>query len=93
MRDIIGKLKSTEVNNALDEVENKFRRDWEASIMSQAELYSYAKKDSNLDFDMWYPDIKDGYVWTNGKAITDQELDSLLKVDMSPSGEGLTSIK
>jgi hypothetical protein len=93
MRDIIGKLKSTEVNSALDEVEKKFRKDWEASIMSQAELYSYAKKESNLDFDMWYPDIKDGYVWTNGKAITDQELDSLLKADMSPIGEGLTSIK
>ena len=53
--------------------------------MSQAELYSYAKKrESNLDFDMWYPDIKDGYVWTNGKAITDQELDSLLKVNARP---------
>jgi hypothetical protein len=93
MNDIIKKLKSTEVNSALDEVENKFRKDWEASIMSQAMLYRHAKKVSNLDFDMWYSDIKDGYVWTNGKAITDQELDSFLKVNMSPSGAGLTSIK
>ena len=56
-------------------------------------LYSYAKKESNLDFDMWYADIKEGYMWTNGKNITGQELDSFLKVDMSPSGAGLTSIK
>ncbi len=40
MKDIIKKLKSKEVNNALDEVENNFRRDWEASIMSQAMHYS-----------------------------------------------------
>jgi hypothetical protein len=93
MKDIIKKLKSTEVNNALDEVENNFRRDWEASIMSQAMLYSYAKKKSNLDFDMWYADIKEGYMWTNGKDITSQEMDSFLKVDMSPSSAGLTSIK
>lgn len=93
MKDIITKLKSTEVNNALDEIEKKFRKDWDASIMSQAILYNYAKKVSNLDFDMWYPDIKDGYVWTNGKAITDQELDSFLRVDMRPSDDGLTSIK
>jgi hypothetical protein len=93
MKDIIKKLKSTEVNDALDEVEKNFRLDWESSIMSQATLYSYAKKVSHLDFDMWYADIKDGYVWTNGKDITDQELDSFLKLEMSPSGDGLTSIK
>jgi len=93
MNEIIKKLKSTEVNNALDELQDKFRKDWEASIMSQALHYSSARKVSKLDFDMWFPDIKDGYVWTNGKDITDQDLETFLKVDAGPSDPGLKSIK
>ena len=93
MKDIIKKLKSTEVNNALDELEKNFRRDWETLLMSQAELYSYAKKRSNLDFDMWYHDINDAYVWTNGKNVTNQEVDSFLKGLPSPIGTDLPLIK
>ncbi len=93
MKDIITKLKSTEVNNALDEVENKFRSDWLGLMRSQFELYAAAKKRSNLEFDMWYDLITDGYVWTNGAKTTDQEVNSLLNGFLSPSDAGLTSIK
>jgi hypothetical protein len=104
MKDLIKKLTSIEVNNALDEIEKNSRRDWEASIMSQAMLYTYARNRSNLEFDMWYPNqlnpdrslksfINDAYVWINGKNVTDQEVNSFLKGLPSPSDLGLTSIK
>lgn len=93
MQDIISKLKSKEVNNALDEIQDKFQGDWEAWIMLQRNLYEDARKRSNLDFDMWYPNLTKSYVWTNGKKMTDQEVDSFLKGVKGPSGAGATSIK
>jgi hypothetical protein len=46
-KDIIKKLKSTEVNSALDEIENNSRSEWLTLIKSQFDLYGTAKKKSN----------------------------------------------
>jgi len=93
MKDIIKKLKSTEVNAALDELAKAYSAEWMDKIIAQAKLYTDARTKSNLEFDMWYPDLNDAYVWTNGKDVTDQEVASFLKGVMKPSGAGLTSIK
>ena len=72
------KLKSTEVNKALDEIEKDFESDWNALLWRQFKVYSAARKRSNLEFDMWFDNITDGYVLTTGKKVTDAEVDSLL---------------
>lgn len=93
MADIIGKLKSTEVNLALDELETRFGSEWLGLIQSQFELYQRAKTVSNLEFDMWYDHVSEGYVWTDGTTTTDAEADALLSGDLVPVGDGLTSTK
>jgi len=93
MKGIIGKLKSTEVNLALNELETKFGSDWLTLIKSQFELYQRAKTVSNLEFDMWYDKVTEGYVWADGANTTDAEADALLAGDLIPVGSGMTSIK
>jgi hypothetical protein len=78
LKKIMDKLKSTEVNKALDEIEKDFESDWNALIVEQFKLYGVARKRSNLEFDMWFDLITDGYVWTTGKKVTAADVASLL---------------
>jgi hypothetical protein len=91
MNALVGKLQSKEVNKALDELDKKFRTDWMGLIRTQFELYSRAKVQSNLEFDMWYNLLADAYVWTNENLTTDQEVDALLAKDIDPRDTGPTS--
>jgi hypothetical protein len=93
MKELIAKLQSTEVNNALDEIDKKFRSNWLSLLQTQFEHYALAKKRSNLEFDMWFDLITDGYVWTNGNLTTDQAVDAHLTGDVKPSDAGLSSIR
>jgi hypothetical protein len=96
MKTLIGKLQSTEVNKALDELVNQFPTKWMALIREQFEFYSRAKVESNLEFDMWYNLLKhaeDAYVWTNENLTTDQEVDTLLANNIDPRDTGPTSTR
>jgi hypothetical protein len=84
MNAVINQLTSKEVNQAIAELDSKFRSKWLALIRSQFELYERSKTQSNLEFDMWYNFITEGYVWTNGQLVTDQQADSLLTGDLDP---------
>jgi hypothetical protein len=84
MAAVISQLTSKEVNAALAELDRRFRSKWLALIQSQFELYERSKTQSNLEFDMWYNLIHEGYVWTNGQLVTDQQADSLLTGDLDP---------
>jgi len=92
--DVVDKLKSTEVNKALDEIEKDFRSKWLGLLQSQFELYSLAKKKSNLEFDMWYDKMTtDAYVWTTGKTTTTADADSVLTGFLTPNDTGLGSVR
>jgi hypothetical protein len=93
MKAIVAKLKSTEVNDALAELVKDYLAKWMYRIHQQAKLYTDARKKSNLEFDMWYPDLNDAYVWTNGKDVTDTEVASFLKGVVKAKGIPLRSIK
>jgi monoamine oxidase len=93
MKDLIKKLKSTDVNNALDEIERNYRSNWLALIRSQFELYATAKKRSDLEFDMWYDNITEGYVLSTGKGVTDREVVSHFRRVNWPTQGKLTSIQ
>jgi hypothetical protein len=84
MTAIINQLTAQEVNAALAELDRKFRSKWLALIRSQFELYARSKTQSDLEFDMWYNLVHEGYVWTNGQAVTDQQADSFLTGDLDP---------
>jgi len=90
---IMNKLKSTEVNKALDEIEKDFESDWNALIWSQFRLYSTAKTKSNLEFDMWYDLITEGYVWTTGKKVTSAEVAAVFAAPVSTVDDIGISIK
>lgn len=93
MKAVIKRLKSKEVNAALDELAKDFWAEWGTLIAIQAKLYSQARKKSNLEFDMWYPDLDEAYVWANGKEVTDQEVAAFFKGVPRHSATRLTSIK
>jgi len=93
LQKIMKKLKSTEVNKALDEIEKDFESDWNALIWSQFQLYSTAKKKSNLEFDMWYDKITEGYVFTTGKKVTAAEVAALFAAPVTNIDDEGTSIK
>lgn len=93
LKGIAGQLQSTEVNAALDEIESKFRTNWLGACEAQFEHYALAKTKSNLEFDMWYDLITDGYLWSNGTQPTDQQVAALLAVDPTPTDAGLTSVQ
>jgi hypothetical protein len=94
MKDLIKKLKSKEVNNTLDEIQDSSDRDWWITLIwQQQQLYANAKIKSNLEFDMWYSDLTEAYVFANGKGITDADVTSILTQVKVLSSTGLTSIK
>jgi hypothetical protein len=93
MKDVVSQLQSAEVNQALDELDKKFRTDWLGLIRLQFELYGSAKTRSNLEFNMWYNLVTNGYVWTNRRNTTDQEVDALLAGNLTPTDAGLTSTR
>jgi hypothetical protein len=93
MKDVIKRLKSKEVNAVLDELLKDHWTEWTKLIALQNKLYSGARKKSNLEFDMWYPDLDEAYVWTNGKEVTDQEVAAFFKGVKKHSGTRRTSIK
>lgn len=92
LKDIVNKLKSTEVNPALDEIEKNFDV-WRGLIMWQWKLYMGAKKESNLEFDMWHNPITDGYVWTTGKEVTAAEAAKLATGTLTVFNDEGASIK
>ncbi len=78
MKTLIYKIKNTDVNKALDELYAKHNKDWGALISNQFDLYSTAKVNANLEFDMWYGKLVDGYVQTTGSSISDRAMAELL---------------
>lgn len=93
-KDVIKKLTSTEVNNALNELQDGSDRDWWLTLVwQQQQLYANAKTNSNLEFDMWYADLTEAYAVANGRGITDHDVASILARVTFASGVGLTSIK
>lgn len=84
MTAVINQLTTKEVNQALAELDLKFRSKWLALIRSQFELYARSKTQSDLEFDMWYNLVSQGYVWTNGELVTDQQANALLTGDLDP---------
>jgi len=90
---IVGQLKSKEVNKALDELEKDFKSKWLGLMRSQFDLYTNAKIDSNLEFDMWHDPVTEAYVWSEGKRTTDAEVKSILTGDVVLTENGASSIK
>jgi hypothetical protein len=90
LRDVVQQLRSTEVNRALDEIDTRFRSRWLGLLQAQFKLYALAKRQSNLEFDMWFDKITDGYLWTDAKKTTDQEVAALLAGTLAPADGGLT---
>jgi Putative peptidoglycan binding domain len=84
MKGVVQELRSTEVNTALNEIDTRFRSRWRSLLQAQFELYARAKTASNLEFDMWFDNIADGYLWTDATATTDREVDALLAGDLRP---------
>jgi hypothetical protein len=78
MKTLINKIKNTEVNKALDELYTNHNKDWGALVSNQFDLYSTAKVNANLEFDMWYGNLADGYVQTTGSSISDRAIAELL---------------
>jgi hypothetical protein len=87
-QDLVQQLRSTEVNKALDEIDIRFRSRWLRLLQAQFELYALAKKRSNLEFDMWFDLITDGYLWTDGRKTTDAEVAGLISGALIPVGDG-----
>ena len=94
MKELVDKLTSTEVNAALDELETKkFKSKWNALLWEQFALYSTAKKKANLEFDMWYDKMPEGYVWADSAKVTDAQATSALTGELTPTDDGLTSTR
>jgi hypothetical protein len=93
MKAVIQQLQSTEVNDALDEIDARFRSHWLGLVRAQFELYGLAKKRSNLEFDMWFDLITEGYFWTDAGKVTDAEVAALLTGELIPTDDGLTSTR
>jgi hypothetical protein len=93
MSAVINQLTSQEVNAAMAELDRRFRTRWLALIRTQFDLYAPAKTQSDLEFDMWYNFITQGYVWTNGRDVTDAQADSFLTGDLDPGHPELGQMK
>lgn len=90
LRAAVQLLRSTEVNQALDEIDSRFRSHWLDLLRAQFELYASAKKKSNLEFDMWFDRITDGYLWADGRKPTARGADAQLTGTLVPGDVGLT---
>jgi hypothetical protein len=84
MKAITQQLRSTEVNKALDEIDTRFRSQWLSLLQAQFELYALAKTRSNLEFDMWFNNPADGYLWTDATLTTDEAISALLTGPLEP---------
>jgi hypothetical protein len=84
MKGIVQQLRSTEVNKALNEIETQFRSQWLGLLQAQFELYALAKTKSNLEFDMWFNNPADGYLWTDATMTTDDVVNALLTGRLDP---------
>jgi len=78
MKTLINKIKNTEVNKALDELYTNHNKNWGTLVNNQFHLYSTAKVNANLEFDMWFGNMADGYVQRPGSSISDKALAELL---------------
>jgi hypothetical protein len=74
MKALAMKLKSKEINKALDELYANYHSQWSSLVSDQFDLYSRARINSKLEFDMWWGKILDGYIWTNGKSVPPPEV-------------------
>jgi hypothetical protein len=90
---LVKRLRSKEVNLALDEIEALFQRPWNELLRKQFEHYFHAKKASKLEFDMWHDPVPDGYVWTDGRKVTDAEVEVILTGDQVPVGDDYTTVR
>lgn len=90
---LVKRLRSKEVNLALDEIESHFQRPWLELLRKQFEHYSNAKTASKLEFDMWHHPVTEGYVWTDGRMVTDAEVDVILTGDQVPVGDDYTTVR
>lgn len=80
-------LKSTEVNQALKEITTGSRAHWDDLLSAQFKLYAYAKQDSKLEFDMWFDNPADAYLWTDARQTTDEAIEALLLGNYVPVDE------
>jgi hypothetical protein len=92
-KDVVARLRAIEVNNALDEIDTRFRERWSGVMQAQFELYAMAKTRSKLDFDMWFDLITEGYLWTDGHSVSDAQVARLLAGDMVPQNKELASTR
>jgi len=92
-KNIAEHLAATEINNALDEIESKHSEDWLGLCQLQFMLYGTAKKRSELEFDMWHDLITEGYFWADSKKITAAEADAVFTGTLTPTDDGLISIR
>lgn len=79
MKALVGKIKNTEINKALDELFTNHNIPWGTLVSNQFDLYSAAKLSSSLEFDMWFPKIYDGYVRIAGSSVWAQGINIFLK--------------
>jgi hypothetical protein len=80
-------LKSTEVNQALKEITTGSRAHWDDLLSAQFKLYAYAKQNSKLEFDMWFDNPADAYLWTDARQTTDEAIEALLLGNYVPVDE------
>jgi hypothetical protein len=86
-------LSSTDLDKALNEIEAKHRSDWLALCRTQFKLYGVAKARSNLEFDMWYDLITEGYFWADSGKISTAQANAVFTGTLSPTDGVLTSIR
>ncbi|MEO6773092.1 MAG: hypothetical protein ABI467_08715 [Kofleriaceae bacterium] len=93
MKNVVATLTSTEVNAALDELADKHAKTWWPLIEAQFLLYSSAKKQAGLGFDMWYDKVHDAYVWANSRKVTDAQANAVFVGDLEPTDDGVVSTR
>lgn len=86
-------LAATDVNKALDEIESKHSAEWLGLCQLQFMLYGTAKKRSELEFDMWYDLITEGYFWADSGTVTTAQASAAFTGTLTPTDDGLTSIR
>lgn len=92
-KDVVGRLSAAEANAALDEIDKRYGSRWSDLMRAQFELYSLAKRRSNLEFDMWFDPISAGYVWTDGSSVTDAQAAALVAGYVVPHNKDLVSTR
>lgn len=77
----------------MDEIDARFRSHWLGLLWAQFKLYAVAKRQSNLEFDMWFDLMTDGYLWTDARKTTDAEVNALITGQLVPTDAGLISTR